>query len=43
MTKRILSFLVVLAMLVSVLPVTLVGAEVSDATMTKHTHTDAHA
>lgn len=39
MTKRILSFVVVLAMLVSVLPASIVSAE---AAATVHTHTDAH-
>jgi len=42
MTKRILSFLIVLGMLVSVLPALPVVAEVSDPTLTKHTHSDAH-
>ena len=39
MTKRILSFVIVLAMLVSVLPVQMVGAEQTVAT---HGHSDAH-
>ena len=42
MTKRILSVALVLAMLVSVLPVSGVSAEVSDVTLTQHTHSDAH-
>ena len=42
MTKRILAVVMVLAMLVSVLPINLVSAEVSDSTLTKHTHSDAH-
>lgn len=43
MTKRILSFMVVLAMVLSLVPVFAVAADVSDPTATKHTHTDAHA
>ena len=43
MTKRILAFVMVLAMVFSVLPVSLVSAEVSDSSLTKHTHSDAHA
>ena len=43
MTKRILAFVTVLAMLLSVLPVMAVSAEVSDETLTRHTHSDAHS
>lgn len=43
MTKRIMAFMLVLAMLVSVIPISAVTAEVSDPTATKHTHSDTHA
>jgi len=39
MTKRLLAFMLVMAMLVSVLPIQMVGAETATAAMT---HTDAH-
>lgn len=43
MRIRVLSFLMVLAMLVSLMPISAVTAEVSDPAATGHTHSDAHA
>lgn len=40
--KRILSCILVLVMVLSVLPAAPVAAEVSDPTLTKHTHSDSH-
>ena len=40
--KRVLSVALVLAMLLSVLPVSMVSADVADPGLTVHTHSDAH-
>ena len=40
--KRVLSMVLVLAMLLSVLPISMVSADVADPGLTNHTHTDAH-